>query len=232
MTGLVVELCGLPGSGKTTVAGHMRTALQRAGFPGHIVDQPISASAPPVTRLLRRTAASARASVARPRWALGVGADVAAVRQPARRDTASVLAQWLAVCDLTSRAHRRPGIHLLEEGLVQTMWTLMLRSEDPPPPRLWASLPTTSRSDLVVLVDVPVPVVQERLVRRASRHSRSQQLPPDLLRAELERGDRLLAALVATARPPVLRVRGSHETEAADVAAEATRLVLAQLDGC
>ena len=229
MTGLVVELCGLPGSGKTTVARHARATLAERGVPAVVADRPISAVAPRAARMLRRTAYSARAVASRPRWALTACTDMAAVPQPSRRDTAAVIAQWLAVCDLSARGHRVPGVHLLEEGLVQTTWTLLLRSDVAPPRRLWASLPAAVRSDLVVLVDVPVETAQGRLERRASRHSRSQSLPAAQLRVELERGRALLEELTAAAPVPVVRLRGSDATSAAALGAELAEHVLAHV---
>lgn len=229
MTSLVVELCGLPGSGKSTLARHLRAGLAEHGVTGTAVDGPISASAPRLARLVRRTSGSARASLHHPLWALGSGADIAGVRQPSRRDTASVLAQWLSVCDLTARARRAPGVHVLEEGLLQTTWTLLLRADGGaclPPPRLWASVPAPSRSDLVVALDVPAEVVEARLAGRTSRHSRTQQLPPDLLRAELEHGRRLLEQLLLAAPVPVVRLPWRPGTAAVDLGGEATRLVL------
>lgn len=227
MTGLVVELCGLPGSGKTAVARHARATLAQRGVTATVADRPISAAVPRTARMLRRTALSARAVASRPRWALAACTDIATVTQPSRRDTASMIAQWLAVCDLSARSHRSAGVHLLEEGLVQTTWTLRLRSDVVPPPRLWASLPAALKSDLVVLVDVPVATAQGRLERRASRHSRSQMLPAAKLRAELERGRELLGELTSAAPVPVVRLRGSNATSAVALGAELAEHVLA-----
>jgi hypothetical protein len=226
MSCTVVELCGLPGSGKSTLADHLRAALGELGTPGSVVDDPISASAPRRARLVRRTAGSARSAVRHPLRTLGSATDIAAVRQPSTRDTASVLAQWLAVCDLTSRARRRPGVHLLQEGLVQTTWTMLLRADaGASPGRLWNRVPAAARSDLVVVLDVPVNVAQARLAARESRHSRTQQLPPDLVRAELDRGRALLEQLLVLAPVPVLRLPGSG-VGAAELGIEAARLVL------
>jgi len=224
---LVVELCGLPGSGKTTVARHALAALTGRGLFATVADRPISAAVPCTSRMARRTASSARMALSRPRWALGTGLDIVAVPQPSRRDTASALAQWLSICELTERAHRTPGVvHLLEEGLLQTLWTLRLRSRTLPPPRLLASLPHTSRSDLVVVIDVPVAVAEGRLTRRASRHSRSQALPADLLRAELEHGRALLEELAAAERAPLLRLHSDDTTDASALGTNLAELIV------
>jgi hypothetical protein len=209
MNDLVVELCGLPGSGKSTVAQKACEALIRCGVSATVVDQPISAAAPRALRVRRRATAAARAAGRNPGTAAAVVADIAAVRQRSPRDTASMIVQWLAVCDLVSRSRRAAGVHLLQEGLLQTMWSLMLRSEDEPSPRLVTSVSTTARSDVVIVLDVEIPLIQSRLMQRHSRHSRTQQLPPALMRAELERGQQLLDSLIGAHPAPVVRLSGS-----------------------
>jgi thymidylate kinase len=212
VTGLLVELLGLPGSGKTALAREACPALRSRGLDAVVVDRPISAAVPRTARVVRRTAASARTTLRRPAWTLGSAAQIASVREPTRRDTVSVLAQWLAVCDLAARSRRDGGVHLLEEGPLQTLWTLMLRSPDPLPEGLLTRFPPAARSDLVVVLDVPVEVVEERLHRRASRHSRSQRLDSERTREELEHGRRLVDDLVARTTTPVLRLRGGETT--------------------
>lgn len=212
MTGLLIELLGLPGSGKTSLARETCAVLRSRGVDAASADRLISAAEPRTSRLVRRTSASARTALRRPRWTLQSATQIASVRQPSRRDTASVLAQWLAVCELSAAARGTDGVHLLEEGPRQTLWTLMLRSPDTLPRGLLEGLPAAARTDLVVVLDVPVEVVEARLLRRASKHSRSQHLAPDRLRAELERGRDLVELLASGATAPVVRLRGDDTT--------------------
>jgi predicted kinase len=209
---MLVEMLGLPGSGKTAVAGAACDDLRGRGVAADVVDRPISAAVPRVRRIARRTSASARALAEDPRWALRSATRIASLQQPSRRDTASALAQWLAVRNLSGRARARAGVHLLEEGPRQTLWTLLLRSPDRFPPELLERLLREARCDVVVVLDVPVEVVQSRLTRRASKHSRSQQLPPALLRAELLRGRDLIELLAASTVTPVVRLTGGDQT--------------------
>lgn len=218
MSALLVEMLGLPGAGKSALSREVCLVLRERGVPAGIADARVSAAVPRARRVRRRTAAAARSAVRRPGWTLSSAASIASMRQPAGRDTASVLAQWLAVCDLAARARARPGVHLLEEGPLQTLWTLGLRSPDALPHRLLEAWPRAAAPDVVVLLDVPLAVVEERLMRRSSKHSRSQQLPPDLLRAELHRGQKLLEVLAAPTATPVVRLSGDDETTAAGLA--------------
>jgi thymidylate kinase len=121
-------------------------------------------------------------------------------------------------------------VQLFEEGVVQRLWSLALRAENDVVPRLWDGLRPRSRTDLVVLVDVPVQAAASRLTQRTSRHSRTQQLAPALLLAELERGRDLLDRLLADAPVRVVRLAGA-ETAPPGLAETAAAAVLQALGG-
>lgn len=204
--GAVVELCGLPGAGKTTLARAVVEVLATAGVTATVLDAPVSAAVTQPARVARRLGLASAAAV---RWPLRSARSAtwfAFGRQPLR-DASAAYVQWLAVQSLVRDAHGTARLHLLEEGAVQTLWTAQLRAAGPLPGRTpWGLLPPAARSDAVLLVDVPVATVAARLARRASRHSRTQLLAPDARRAELARGRDLLEQLVATCPVPVLRV--------------------------
>jgi len=193
--GVVVELCGLPGSGKSALAAHTCTALLRLGVDAVVADLPVSAAAPAWARIRRKVLASALAAAAEPVATTRAGRGVARSR-PAPRDGLGLLAQWLTVQRLHQSARARPGVWLLEEGLVQTVWSLMLRAPargaDP------VGLLEVRPPDLLVVVQAPLDVLLRRLDDRPSRHSRTQRLAADRRGAELERGLLLLDRLVDT----------------------------------
>jgi RecA/RadA recombinase len=60
--GLVVEFCGLAGSGKSALAAHTCAALRRAGDDAVLGDLPVSAAAPPSAPVRRKVLASAAAT--------------------------------------------------------------------------------------------------------------------------------------------------------------------------
>ena len=217
MSALLVEMLGLPGAGKSSLAKATCAALHAQGVSADVVDLPISAAVPQRARVRRRVGAAVHIGLTRPRWTLRSTAQILAVHQPSLRDSASVLAQWLAVTDLAARSRARGGVQILEEGPLQTLWTLLLRSPDPLPRQLLDGLLPSARSDVVVVLDVPLDVVEARLRRRASKHSRSQALDPAGLRAELARGRELVELLAsASATTPVLRLGGDDATTAED----------------
>lgn len=205
MRSLVVEFCGLPGSGKSTAAEHTRIALETRGVPCNIADLDFSAAVSRRRRILRRTLASSRESLRHPLETIESAGVISASGQHAHRDTAAVLAQWLALRDLLERVRRRPGVHLVEEGMLQTVWTMLLRAESDPTDQLWQLVPARSRPDLVLVLDVPVALAERRLTERPSRHSRTQLLPQEQLALELRHGAHLMERIVDDA--PMLKRR-------------------------
>ena len=210
---LAVELCGLPGAGKTTVARGVRDLLAAAEVPCDLADRAVSAAAAPARRLRRRAVSALREATTHPVRTSDAAAAVLASRQSRPRDTVAVLAQWLAVRDLVAGCHRSPGVHLFEEGVLQRLWTAGLRGAHDVSPRLWRNLERARRTDLVVVLDLPAAEATARLRGRPSRHSRVQLLDAHAMLDELVHGERLLDALVAGCPVPVVRVR-------ADVAPE------------
>lgn len=211
MRSVVVEMCGLPGAGKTTLAGRAGELLTARGQSCSILDRGISAVHPPPVRWMRRSAHALRGARREPAWSAEVATAFGGLKGNSARDFAGALVQWLAVADLSAVARSRPGVGLLEEGFVQTLWTLLLRTTSSATEVLETAAmlrrtPARMRSDLVVLVDAPLDVVQGRLASRSSRHSRTQRIGESARLAELERGRALLDLLVAGSPVPVHRV--------------------------
>lgn len=211
--GLVVEYAGLPGAGKTTLAVSTRAALGECGIRCRIGDAGISARVPRRVRIRRRLRLATARALTHPVASAHTLATVRDIAPDRLRDALAGAVQWLAVQQLVARGRRTPGVTLLEEGPVQTAWTLGLRARgNVPAARL---ISTAGQPDLLVVVEAPVPLVDARLAVRGSRHSRTQLLPEAGRRVELERGEALLAELVACPRP-LLRV-SNDGTSRADV---------------
>lgn len=194
--GLVVELCGLPGSGKSVLAAHTCALLQRAGIEATVADLTISAASARAARVRRKTFAAAAAAATEPIGAARAVRAVAGTR-PRPREGLGFVAQWLTVRRLTEQARARPGISLIEEGRLQTAWSMALRAPDQGRGATSLLRSTACAADLLVVVDSPLEVLLGRLDERPSRHSRTQQLAVQHRLPELERGKVLLDHLVA-----------------------------------
>ena len=222
---LVVEFCGLPGSGKSTLAAHTCRAMRSEGVDAYVADLPVSATAPRPARVLRRGGLALRQVSGGPGDAWQAARLVAATLPPTR-DGVALLAQLLAVQELTARAQRGDRVALLEEGLVQTLWSVGLRSSVDSLDQLVDWLASTTRAKFVVLVDAPTGTVLDRLAARPSRHSRTQRLAPDRRLPELALGRGLLDGLLAGLPGEVLTVRNDGSVPLADLGRDTALKVL------
>ena len=127
---VVVELAGLPGSGKTTLAAHTHAALVARGMPCSIADAGISAAAATPARAARRAAWAGLEVARHPRRGVAAVRGVRATGPASVRDGVAGTVQWLAVQRLVARSRHGWGVQLMEEGPLQTLWTLGLRSRE------------------------------------------------------------------------------------------------------
>jgi hypothetical protein len=226
----IVELCGLPGAGKTSLAsalgreeGSLITSMPTLG---------IGPEVPAALRLSRKLGLVAAASIRRPALEATMAHRIWRSGQPGPGDTASRWVQWACAQALMSRARQTPGVHLFDEGVIQALWSLGLRGD---PSDALQTLTRTagrwSRPDLVVVVDPAIDLLVRRLRDRPSRHSRVQRIDDDdQLLAELVHGgsllDRLLAwwEEVAEGEASVVRIGDQHEDPVSAVDAAIRRI--------
>ena len=226
----VVELCGLPGAGKSTLARSIVDVLARSGVEVAVLDTPISATVASRARAVRRLGLAAGAAV---RWPVHSARSATwfAAGHQAPADAASAWVQWLAVQRIV-HSSSAATFGLLEEGAVQTMWTALLRSSSPRPAGVaWTTWPPSVLPDGVLHVDVPVETASARLARRRSRHSRTQLLAPDARLEELRLGQHLLEDLVARCPLPILRVESDDNRTKEETALDAARRLLDLVPG-
>ena len=214
MNGVLVELAGLPGSGKSVLAETLVRRLRADGVPSMIVDAGVSARARREVRMIRRAGYALRETAAEPIAARRATSVIMRSRQQARRDVPAVLAQWLGTARLVARSRRQPGVNVFEEGLVQTVWTALLRSQRLRPEQLWLCLPPAAYSDVVLYLDTGPQLAADRLAARDSRHSRVQSRPTSSMATELSRGQALFDDVLRTCPLQVVRVPSAGETPA------------------
>jgi broad-specificity NMP kinase len=211
--GTVVEFCGLPGAGKSTIAGALVASLRLQGIPTTEVMAPIGPAATRAERLRRKTVVIARGMTHA--GGVAVAGNVGfRSGQAAGRDRVARPANLLVVRDAVRRAKGREGIHVLDQGPVQEWWSAALRADDTRVLR-WAATDPAPRTDLVVRVDAPLELLAHRLAGRGERQSRLEGVSGADLEAELARGQRLLDALCdelvhspGSRRPTLIRVDG------------------------
>jgi thymidylate kinase len=194
--GLVVELAGLPGSGKSRRTRRLAEVLAERGVPVRDPREGLTESVPTGPRLARKAVRACAAALASPLSTARFARGLLRSGQPAGAELTGRLVQWLVTQDVLARGHRAPGVSIVDEGQVQALWSIGLRGDVDPVLEALAAAPPPSAADLLVVVRVPPDVALARLARRRSRHSRTQLLTEDARRAEIERGNRLLDHLV------------------------------------
>jgi len=191
----VVELCGLPGVGKTWVADRLVAALGQVGLGARRDDRGVGPDVRAGLRLVRKARLIASTAVVQPATSARAVLRIAA-GQHGGRDAVARPVQWLVNQGVLARARRGTGVHLLEEGLVQALWSVGLRGGVGPLLGVLETSAAWEEPDVVLVVEAPLDVVRRRIEARSSIHSRTQRLPEAELLRELQRGDELLRDLL------------------------------------
>lgn len=214
---LVVEFAGIPGAGKSRLVGTFTAGLAARGVPVHQPQAPLGPATPTAQRLARKAATASATVVTGPGTTARVIAAIARSGQPSAGDVAGRVVQWLVAQRVTAGARQREAVSLVDEGIVQCLWSIGLRGDVEPVLAALASR-RVHRPDLVVAVRVSPEVALARLTARSSAHSRTQLLPESERLPELTRGDRVLERLVewcsAEGALPVLELAGNDAAAA------------------
>lgn len=212
--GLTVEFAGIPGAGKSRLVEAFAAGLGDRGVPVRQPQASLGPATPTGRRLARKALASIAATLAAPGTSARAVGAIARSGQPAAGDVAGRVVQWLVAQQVTADARHSGAVSLVDEGVLQCLWSIGLRGDVAPVLSALAAH-RVHRPDLVVVVRVPPEVALERLTARSSMHSRTQLLPASERLTELERGHRVLERLVewcsSGAAVPVLDVAGDDD---------------------
>jgi hypothetical protein len=215
--GLVVEFVGIPGAGKSILARRACELLRAAGVPTTLHAHPtvpLPAPSNPVAKAvsyLRYAPPFARLGARHPGALLRAAAAVRATRQRSAMGYFKVLHNLCKTSLLVERCRRQPGVHLVDQGTLQTLWAVAFSARAP-----GALTPARASGALAALPDVAVVVtaesedVRRRLAGRLvaiGRLEERMRADPSVLEdaaAAFRAVDALIAAIGRAA--PALRV--------------------------
>jgi RecA/RadA recombinase len=194
-----VEFFGLPGSGKTTIAREVHAILSRRN--------PEMVFAPQLLRdeagAVARAAAKLRlivAEVARNKGWTDAVSQTIAIRQPRVRDSLRAVLSVATVGSLYANFQRRNVSAVLDQGLLQALWSVQLKADNGQDFRsLVAGTLTEAASSprIHVAVETPQQVCVARLGSRVSKHSRMQGAEASGDRALWETAEHLRRTILA-----------------------------------
>jgi hypothetical protein len=196
--GFVVELFGLPGSGKSSLARELLQISADIGLPMNLPVASVGPAVPPLPRRARKLWLAAGHMLQRPVPSFITIRSIVSFQRP-RTEGLSRCMQWAITQRLLTSAGRSPGVHLFDEGLLQALWSVGLRGDVTPTLRsLEQRSGRCATPDLVVTMHVSIDEIEDRLAARHSRHSRLQECrDPIVRRRELAQGAELVKSLVA-----------------------------------
>lgn len=192
---MIVEFCGMPGAGKSTVATALVDELVARGHMATSMLSDVSPSTPRTQRVARKLRHAFWELGAHPRSSFRALQLLSRSGQPGWRAVVVRATNWLVVRSAYRRAQDSAVVGVIDQGLIQELCSVGFRGRaldaldlgDPGPDRL--------APDRIVQVDVDVRTAGERLAARPGRQSRVETPGLDIL-DELDRQRRLLAEVL------------------------------------
>jgi len=198
----VVEFVGLPGVGKSHAARLAAARLAAVGAPVSSSALRVNHELGTFRRVLYKFGICAGEMLRRPASPFRIGHALVRSRQESRFDVARLAYNWLFLVGLLRRARARRAVELLDEGIVQQLWSIGFAGGDGvirecSTELLEASASAQPLPDIVVFVEAPLDLVESRLEARRSRAGRLDRMEPAERHAALVRGTRVFGEVLS-----------------------------------
>lgn len=194
--GVIIELVGLPGAGKSALAAALHAELERRGRAARLMTAGVSDGTAPVSRYLRKGRLVLMQLLTRPIPSLRFLWWLRSSRQIGVVGFLERLVAWLVTQRLLITARGGTADAIFDEGSLQALWSIGLYGEYEGLLDLWqGDRDLGVIGDLVLVVSPSLGMVEARLGGRVRPHSRIDHLGPDDRRRALERGSAIVEAL-------------------------------------
>jgi thymidylate kinase len=196
--GFVIEFAGLPGSGKSTLAHELAARLRQGP---ELVSEPtyeLNHRSTRWRRVATKTLCILQCVLASPLGSFEVALSIARTGQRSWRDLTNTTLNMLYICGLRRAVAKQPGIHVLDQGVLQQLWSIRFSASRSLPVagfgRLGQACFGCGSGGAVVFVDVKPETVMERLTVRSGKASRlERRLSRETYRVELAAAEDALA---------------------------------------
>lgn len=220
---MIVEFLGLPGAGKSTLARAVGKQLQQRALEVEQLTYELTHETDKFSRIAKKLRYVGAHGWRRPSHTLRSIKAVLVTRQYSLGDLLKVLFNWLFVSALLYRERDAAKIQLLDQGILQALWSIGLRAQAPD----WLEKMTEQpallpQPQLVVVIETRAAVVRQRLALRSEHASRLEQGSWD--NAEFGRAVTLFEDIVAIlfARQPAILVVTNETSD--DLSANVVRI--------
>jgi hypothetical protein len=223
---LVVEFVGLPGVGKSYAARLVAARLAAAGTPVASSALRVNQELGTFRRVAYKLGLCAGEMLRRPTGAFRVGRVLIRSHQQSRVDVVRLSYNWFFLVGLLRRARARPSVEVLDEGIVQLLWSIGFAGDEQVVRERSSELLAASAfplplPDVVVVVEAPLVLIESRLEGRASRAGRVDRIEPAQREVALIRGAHLFGEVLSKemgllggpAPPLVRRIRNADSSQ-------------------
>lgn len=186
---LIVEFIGLPGVGKSTLSHHIAEEMRNDHKSVSELSNYHSHHRSRFSQALRVRALALKTLFLKPRHSYASIRTIGQSKQQSFSETKNMGLSWLYNSELTRQLGRTCGVHILDQGLIQAVWSVAMRAKS----QSWIDLMDLLKVNyncrvLVVWVTAGIPTVLARIHGREREQSRFDGMSENLMRSVMERG--------------------------------------------
>lgn len=176
---MIIECCGAPGAGKTTIAADLVPVLRAHDMPAVLPLEGMSARRSPRVRLLRKLWRAGTELLRHPISSTRILGQVAQTRQRTARDVIARSLNMLVLRSAFRKARASGGIHVFDQGIIQELASIAYGAHVDPDVELADPGAEGLAPDLILAIHTDAETANTRLALRPGRQSRVEAAGAD-----------------------------------------------------